>query len=189
MEDFNLADIPPAPRGTPQIEVTFDIDANGILNVSAKDKATGKEQNIKIEASSGLSDEEVEKMKKEAEANADADTKAKELADKINASDAMIFQTEKQLKEFGEKLSDDKKTPITEALDELKKAHESKDLTVIDAAMEKINTAWASASEEMYKASQEKSQDANTGKSDESDNVTDVEFEEVKEDDKKEEKK
>merc|ERR1712134_38458 len=117
---FQLADIPPAPRGVPQIEVTFDIDANGILNVSAKDKATGKEQNIKIEASSGLSDEEIQKMKQEAEANADTDKKAKETADKINGADGMIFQTEKQLKEFGEKLSDDKKAPIEAALADLK---------------------------------------------------------------------
>merc|ERR1712078_815722 len=135
---FQLADIPPAPRGTPQIEVTFDIDANGILNVTAKDKATGKEQNIRIEAPSGLSEQEIEKMKKEAEANADADSKAKETADKINAADGMIFQTEKQLKEFGEKLSEDKKKPIEEALAELKTAHTSKDLAAIDSAMEKI---------------------------------------------------
>ena len=139
---FQLADIPPAPRGVPQIEVTFDIDANGILNVSAKDKATGKEQNIKIEASSGLSEEEIDKMKKEAEANADADNAAKETADKINGADAMIFQTEKQLKEFGDKLSEDKKKPIEEALTELKSAHSSKDLAAIDSAMEKINEAW-----------------------------------------------
>jgi molecular chaperone DnaK len=152
---FQLSDIPPAPRGVPQIEVTFDIDANGILNVSAKDKATGKEQNIKIEASSGLSDEEIKKMKEEAEANADLDKKAKETAEKINGADGMIFQTEKQLKEFGEKLSDDKKKPIEEALVELKSAHESKDLSLIDSAMEKINAAWTAASEEMYKASQE----------------------------------
>jgi molecular chaperone DnaK len=152
---FQLADIPPAPRGIPQIEVTFDIDANGILNVSAKDKATGKEQNIKIEASSGLSDKEIEKMKQEAEANAEADNKLKETADKINGADGMIFQTEKQLKEFGEKLSDDKKAPIEDALVELKAAHESKGLDAIDAAMEKINSAWTAASEEMYKASQE----------------------------------
>ena len=186
---FQLADIPPAPRGTPQIEVTFDIDANGILNVSAKDKATGKEQNIKIEASSGLSDEEVEKMKKEAEANADADNKAKELADKINSADAMIFQTDKQLKEFGDKLSEDKKKPITEALDELKKAHEAKDVTAIDAAMEKMNESWKSASEEMYKASQDASQQTASDTQQEgqkSDDVTDVDFEEVKEDDKTE---
>ena len=182
---FQLADIPPAPRGVPQIEVTFDIDANGILNVTAKDKATGKEQNIKIEASSGLSDQEIEKMKKEAEANADADSKAKETADKINAADGMIFQTEKQLKEFGDKLSDDKKAPIQEALTELKTAHEKKDLDAIDSAMEKINAAWTAASEEMYKATQENSNSSNDdSKSDESsdDDVTDVEFEEVKED-------
>ncbi len=179
---FQLADIPPAPRGIPQIEVTFDIDANGILNVSAKDKATGKEQNIKIEASSGLSDEEIEKMKQEAEANADADNKAKETADKINGADGMIFQTEKQLKEFGEKLSDDKKAPIEEALTELKSAHESKDLEAIDAAMEKINTVWTAASEEMYKASQEEGA-ATEGAPEQAatDDVTDVEFEEVKE--------
>ena len=179
---FQLADIPPAPRGVPQIEVTFDIDANGILNVTAKDKATGKEQNIKIEASSGLSDEEIEKMKQEAEANADADNKAKETADKINAADGMIFQTEKQLKEFGEKLSDDKKAPIEEALVELKAAHESKDLESIDTAMEKINTAWTAASEEMYKASQEEGAAAEGEQADPAtDDVTDVEFEEVKE--------
>jgi molecular chaperone DnaK len=179
---FQLADIPPAPRGIPQIEVTFDIDANGILNVSAKDKATGKEQNIKIEASSGLSDEEIETMKQEAEANADADNKAKETADKINGADGMIFQTEKQLKEFGEKLSDDKKAPIEEALTELKAAHESKDLEAIDTAMEKINAAWTAASEEMYKASQEEGAAAEGGTSEAAtDDVTDVEFEEVKE--------
>ncbi|MAW21695.1 MAG: molecular chaperone DnaK [Flavobacteriales bacterium] len=178
---FQLADIPPAPRGIPQIEVTFDIDANGILNVSAKDKATGKEQNIKIEASSGLSDAEIEKMKQEAEANADADNKAKETADKINGADGMIFQTEKQLKEFGEKLSDDKKAPIEEALTELKSAHESKDLNAIDAAMEKINAAWTAASEEMYKATQEEGAAPDGGEAESSsDDVTDVEFEEVK---------
>jgi molecular chaperone DnaK len=184
---FQLADIPPAPRGIPQIEVTFDIDANGILNVSAKDKATGKEQNIKIEASSGLSDEEIEKMKQEAEANADSDKSAKETADKINGADGMIFQTEKQLKEFGEKLSDDKKAPIEEALTELKAAHVSKDLKLIDTAMEKINTAWTAASEEMYKASQQEGATAQEGAAENStDDVTDVEFEEVKEE--KEEK-
>jgi len=181
---FQLSDIPPAPRGVPQIEVTFDIDANGILNVTAKDKATGKEQNIKIEASSGLSDEEIEKMKKEAEANEEADKEAKETADKINGADAMIFQTEKQFKEFGDKLSDDKKAPIEEALTELKSAHESKDLDAIDAAMEKINTAWTAASEEMYKASQEGGENpaSDGGNTESTDDVTDVEFEEVKED-------
>jgi len=180
---FQLADIPPAPRGVPQIEVTFDIDANGILNVSAKDKATGKEQNIKIEASSGLSDEEIEKMKQEAEANAEADKKVKEEADKVNAADQMIFQTEKQLKEFGEKLSDDKKQPIQTALEELKKAHETKDLAAIDAAMEKINTAWQAASEEMYKATQEaQGAEGNAEVNPQGgDDVTDVDFEEVKE--------
>ncbi|MDA9656327.1 molecular chaperone DnaK [Flavobacteriales bacterium] len=182
---FQLADIPPAPRGTPQIEVTFDIDANGILNVSAKDKATGKEQNIKIEASSGLSEAEIDKMKKEAEANADADKSAKESIDKINGADGMIFQTEKQLKEFGDKLSADKKAPVEEALKELKEAHASKDITLIDAAMEKINTAWTAASEEMYKASEE-AKGGNPDATDEEksgpDDVTDVDFEEVKDD-------
>jgi molecular chaperone DnaK len=184
---FQLADIPPAQRGVPQIEVTFDIDANGILNVSAKDKATGKEQNIKIEASSGLSEEEIAKMKSEAEANADADNKAKETADKINGADGMIFQTEKQLKEFGEKLSDDKKVPIEEALTELKAAHESKDLEAIDVAMEKINTVWTAASEEMYKDTQEgASADAGAEQA-ATDDVTDVEFEEVKDEEVKDE--
>ena len=185
---FQLADIPPAPRGVPQIEVTFDIDANGILNVSAKDKATGKEQNIKIEASSGLSEAEIDKMKKEAEANADADKAAKESVDKINGADAMIFQTEKQLKEFGDKLSEDKKKPIEEALTELKSAHSSKDLGAIDSAMEKINEAWKVASEEMYKATEEAkaANGADNGQQDtsSSDDVTDVDFEEV-DDDKK----
>ena len=180
---FQLADIPPAPRGVPQIEVTFDIDANGILNVSAKDKATGKEQNIKIEASSGLSDDEIKKMKEEAEANADADNKAKETADKVNAADAMIFQTEKQLKEFGDKLSPEKKTPIEDALKDLKESFEKKDLPSIDASMEKINEAWKAASEEMYKATEEqkKSQNPEQSKKEGSDDVTDVDFEEVKE--------
>ena len=185
---FQLADIPPAQRGVPQIEVTFDIDANGILNVSAKDKATGKEQNIKIEASSGLSEEEIAKMKSEAEANADADNKAKETADKINGADGMIFQTEKQLKEFGEKLSDDKKAPIEEALTELKAAHESKDLEAIDAAMEKINTAWTAASEEMYKDTQEGASAEAGAEQAATDDVTDVEFEEVKDEEVKDEK-
>ena len=160
------------------------------MKVSAKDKATGKEQNIKIEASSGLSDEEIEKMKQEAEANSDADNKAKETADKINGADGMIFQTEKQLKEFGEKLSDDKKAPIEEALTELKAAHESKDLEAIDAAMEKINTAWTAASEEIYKAqaagaagpeqagAEQAGGQANGGAK--NDTVEDAQFEEVK---------
>ena len=185
---FQLADIPPAPRGTPQIEVTFDIDANGILNVTAKDKATGKEQNIRIEASSGLTEQEIEKMKKDAEANAEADAKAKESVDKLNSADSMIFQTEKQLKEFGDKLSEDKKKPIEEALEELKKSYESKDLDKIDPALEKINEAWKAASEEMYKAQQgqqegqaQQGAEAAGDSSNDSDNVEDVDFEEVKE--------
>ncbi|MFK2820878.1 molecular chaperone DnaK [Flavobacteriaceae sp. LMIT009] len=184
---FHLADIPPAPRGVPQIEVTFDIDANGIIHVTAADKATGKSQNIRIEASSGLTDEEIEKMKRDAEANAEADAKAKETADKLNSADAMIFQTEKQLKEFGDKLSDDKKKPIEDALEELKKAYETKDIAVIDPALEKINEAWKIASEEMYKAQQEAQAggaagpDAGAGEAQpEGDNVEDVDFEEVK---------
>ncbi len=152
---FHLDGIPPAQRGTPQIEVTFDIDANGIINVSALDKATNKSQDIRIEASSGLTEEEIEKMKKEAEANADADQKAKEEVDKLNSADQMIFQTEKQLKDFGDKLSDDKKNPIEAALEDLKKAHESKDLDKIDESLNTINEAWKNASEEMYKAQAE----------------------------------
>ena len=185
---FHLDGIPPAPRGVPQIEVTFDIDANGIIHVTAKDKGTGKEHNIRIEASSGLTDDEIKKMKADAEANADADKKAKETAEKINGADAMIFQTEKQLKEFGDKLSADKKGPIEAALEELKKAHESKDLAQIDAAMEKINEAWKVASEEMYKAQQESQATGAEGPADagdagatEGDDVQDVDFEEVKE--------
>ena len=185
---FHLDGIPPAPRGTPQIEVTFDIDANGIIKVSATDKATNKTQDIRIEASSGLTEEEIKKMKAEAEANAESDKKAKETADKLNEADGMIFQTEKQLKEFGDKLSDDKKKPIEEALEELKKAHESKDLAVITPALDKINEAWKVASEEMYKAQAEAQQagaspngeDTAAGGAPEGDNVEDVDFEEVK---------
>jgi molecular chaperone DnaK len=188
---FHLDGIPPAPRGTPQIEVTFDIDANGIIKVSATDKATGKSQDIRIEASSGLTEEEIKKMKAEAEANAEADKKAKETADKLNEADAMIFQTEKQLSEFGDKLSDDKKKPIEEALEELKKAYEGKDLAVITPALEKINEAWKVASEEMYKAQAEAqggagassagaNDTAGSGGASEGDNVEDVDFEEVK---------
>ena len=180
---FHLDGLPPAQRGTPQIEVTFDIDANGIIKVSATDKATNKSQDIRIEASSGLTEEEIEKMKQDAEANADSDAKAKETADKLNAADAMIFQTENQLKEFGDKLSDDKKQPIEAALEELKAAYESKDIAIIDPALEKINEAWKAASEEMYKA-QEGAQDAQAAPSDaeasQEDNVEDVDFEEVK---------
>lgn len=182
---FHLDDIPPAPRGVPQIEVTFDIDANGILNVSAKDKATGKEQSIRIEASSGLSQEEIDRMKQEAEANADADREAKEKVDKLNAADQMIFQTEKQLGEFGDKLSEENKAAVESALTELKSAHESQDLAAVDAAMEKINEAWKNASEEMYKAQQEAgadqgNSDEGASSSNDGDDVTDVEFEEVK---------
>ncbi|MHB1147705.1 MAG: molecular chaperone DnaK [Lutibacter sp.] len=183
---FHLDGIPPAQRGTPQIEVTFDIDANGIIHVTAGDKATGKTRDIRIEASSGLTEDEIKKMKADAEANAESDKKAKETAEKINAADSMIFQTEKQLKEFGEKLSADKKGPIEAALVDLKKAHETKDIAQIDAAMEKINEAWKVASEEMYKAEQD-TQGAPTGDAEngqaknEKDHVEDVDFEEVKE--------
>ena len=182
---FNLDNIPPAPRGVPQIEVTFDIDANGILHVSAKDKATGKEQKIRIEASSGLSDEEIAKMKSEAEANAEADRKIKEEADKLNQADSLAFQTEKQLKEYGDKIPADKKEPIEEALKELKMAHASKDITAIDAAMEKLNTAWTAASQDMYAqqpngegAANATGEGANAGGAKE--DVTDVDYEEVK---------
>ena len=184
---FHLDGIPPAQRGTPQIEVTFDIDANGIIKVSALDKATNKSQDIRIEASSGLTEEEIEKMKKEAEANADADKKAKEQVDKLNSADQMIFQTEKQLTEFGEKLSADKKAPIETALADLKKAHESKDIEAIDKSLESINEAWKNASEEMYKAQAEAGGGAEqtntkgaTADATGGDDVQDVDFEEVK---------
>ena len=185
---FHLDGIPPAPRGVPQIEVTFDIDANGIIKVSALDKATNKSQDIRIEASSGLTEEEIDKMKKDAEANAEADKKAKDEVDKFNSADQMIFQTEKQLKEFGDKLSDDKKKPIESALEELKKAHESKDLEKIESSLNEINEAWKNASEEMYKAQAENPESqtdekSSTGgdKKSEGDDVQDVDFEEVKE--------
>jgi len=188
---FHLDGIPPAPRGVPQIEVTFDIDANGIINVSALDKATNKSQDIRIEASSGLTEEEIEKMKKDAEANAEADSKAKEEVDKLNSADQMIFQTEKQLKDFGDKLSDDKKKPIESALADLKKAYESKDLEKIDETLNAINEAWKNASEEMYKAQAESgagqtgdgptSNSQNTNTDSKGDDVQDVDFEEVKE--------
>jgi molecular chaperone DnaK len=183
---FHLDGIPPAGRGIPQVEVTFDIDANGIIKVSALDKGTNKSHEIRIEASSGLSEEEIQKMKQEAEANADADKAARETAEKINGADGMIFQTEKQLKEFGEKLSDDKKAPIEAALVELKAAHESKDIAQIDAAMSTINEAWKAASEEMYKAEQEAQAGAGAPEGQpeasdaQGDNVEDVDFEEVK---------
>ena len=185
---FHLDGIPPSPRGVPQIEVTFDIDANGIINVSALDKATNKSQDIRIEASSGLTEEEIEKMKKDAEANADADQKAKEEVDKLNSADQMIFQTEKQLKEFGDKLSDDKKKPIESSLEDLKKAHESKDLDKIDEALNTINEAWKNASEEMYKAQGDGATQpgadnpAQESAKDSKDDIHDVDFEEVKED-------
>lgn len=189
---FNLDGIMPAPRGVPQIEVTFDIDANGIVQVSAKDKATGKSQQIRIEAGSGLSKEEIEKMKREAEANAEADKKVKEEVEKINAADSMVFQTEKQLKEYGDKLPAEKKTAIEGALTELKTAHGSKDLAGIDAAMEKLNAAWQAASQDMYNAQQQAGganaqTDANAGANANGASdaeVTDVDFEEVKDDKK-----
>ncbi|MDP4627974.1 MAG: molecular chaperone DnaK [Schleiferiaceae bacterium] len=185
---FHLDGIPPAPRGVPQVEVTFDIDANGLLHVSAKDKATGKEQSIRIEASSGLSKEDIDKMKQEAEVNAESDRLAKDRVEKLNAADSMIFQTEKQLKEFGEKLSDDKKASIETALENLRKAHASQEISAIDAAMEQINEAWKNASEELYKAQAEAGAggepgaggDAAGGSGNGAADVTDVEFEEVK---------
>jgi molecular chaperone DnaK len=185
---FILDGIPPAPRGVPQVEVAFDIDANGILHVSAKDKATGKEQKIRIEASSGLTDEEIKRMKEEAEQNADADKAAKEEAEKINAADALIFSTEKQLKEFGEKISADKKAPIEAGLSKLKEAHASRNFADIDAAQAELQAAWNEASEEMYKAGADGSQPQGGAQAGEQapngDNVTDVDFEEVQDDKK-----
>ncbi len=184
---FNLDGIPPAPRGVPQIEVTFDIDANGILHVSAKDKGTGKEQKIRIEAGSGLNKDEVEKMKAEAKANEASDKVAREKVDKLNQADSLIFQTEKQLKEFGDKISADKKAPIESALTKLKEAHKSQDVAQIDAAVTEINNAWTAASEEMYKASQNAggpqagpNTDGQPNAGQNAENVTDAEFEEVK---------
>jgi molecular chaperone DnaK len=184
---FHLDGLPPAPRGVPQIEVTFDIDANGILNVSAKDKGTGKEQSIRIEASSGLSDSEIERMKEEAKANEQSDKEAKEKIDKLNAADSLVFQTEKQLKEFGDKIPADKKEPIEKAVALLKEAHGKQDMPGIEKATAELNEVWKAASEEMYKASQnaqannpggEQPTDDKESKSDEE--VTDVDFEEVK---------
>jgi molecular chaperone DnaK len=185
---FNLDGIPPAPRGVPQIEVIFDIDANGILHVTAKDKGTGKEQKIRIEAGSGLSKEEVEKMKAEAKANEATDKEAREKVDKINQADSLIFQTEKQLKEYGDKIPADKKAPIEGALSKLKDAHKNQDVAAIDAAMAEMNTAWTAASEEIYKASQAGAAgpEAGAGAGQQGsnaaggENVTDAEFEEVK---------
>jgi molecular chaperone DnaK len=181
---FQLSDIPPAQRGVPKIEVTFDIDANGILHVSAKDQGTGKEQKIKIEASSGLSDSEIERMKNEAKENEEADKTAKETAEKVNAADGLIFQTEKQLKEFDEKLSDGNKEAITAALATLKEAHAAKDLAKIDSSMEALNTAWAGASQEIYdqgEAAGAQGQAADQEQAQASDGTEDVEFEEVDE--------
>ncbi len=187
---FHLDGIPPAPRGIPQIEVTFDIDANGILNVSARDKGTGKEQSIRIEASSGLSEQEIEKMKKEAQENEEADKKARERIDKLNSADSLIFQSEKQLKEFGDKIPAEKKGPIEEAINKLKEAHKSENLDGIDQATEALNTAWQAASQEIYNAQQAAGGDGQAGeqqptaeptagKGDDGE-VTDVDFEEVK---------
>jgi molecular chaperone DnaK len=188
---FNLDGIPPAPRGVPQVEVTFDIDANGILHVTAKDKGTGKEQKIRIEAGSGLTKEEIEKMKAEAKANESSDREAKEKVEKVNQADSLVFQTEKQLKEFGDKIPADKKAPIESALQKLRDAHKSQDIAAIDAAVAEMNTAWTAASEEIYKAQQAgggsqpggqgfdggQQQQPNNGGSE---NVTDAEYEEVK---------
>jgi molecular chaperone DnaK len=188
---FHLDGIPPAPRGVPQIEVGFDIDANGILHVTAKDRGTGKEQRIRIEASSGLTDDEIRRMRDEAKANAEADSKAKERVEKINTADSMIFTTEKQLKEFGDKLPSDKKPAIENALSKLKEAHKSQDVEAIDKALAELNSVWQVASEEMYRtaqntAGQPTSQPENDQPGPQSNNksgneeVTDVDFEEVK---------
>jgi molecular chaperone DnaK len=191
---FNLDGIPPAPRGMPQIEVTFDIDANGILHVHAKDKGTGKEQKIRIEAGSGLSKDDIEKMKAEAKANEATDKEAREKIDKINQADSLIFQTEKQLKEFGDKLPADKKAPIESALSKLKEAHKQQDIATIDSAVAELNAAWTAASEEMYKATQQGAgagqqqqpgsegagPQSNGGEQGGGEPVTDAEFEEVK---------
>ncbi len=197
---FHLEGIPPAPRGVPQVEVKFDIDANGILNVSAKDKGTGKEQKIRIEASSGLTEEEIEKMKNEAKANEESDKKEREKIDKINSADALVFQTEKQLKEFGDKLSKENKSNIESSLAMLKEAHKNQNLDEIDKCIEGLNKSWEAASQEMYKATQEqqgqqggpksKSDTGNKSSSkNKKDDIADVDFEEVKEDKKEDKKK
>ena len=190
---FNLDGIPPAPRGVPQVEVTFDIDANGILNVSAKDKGTGKSHNIRIEAGSGLSKDDIEKMKNDAKANEASDKIAREKVDKVNQADSLIFQTEKQIKEYGDKISPDKKAPIESALEKLKEAHKNQDVAAIDTSVAEMNAAWTAASEEMYKATQDQGAGANGGgqqangeqpqqgpEPNAGENVTDAEFEEVK---------
>ncbi|HOF20138.1 MAG TPA: Hsp70 family protein, partial [Bacteroidales bacterium] len=191
---FHLDGIPPAPRGIPQIEVTFDIDANGILHVTAKDRGTGKEQRIRIEASSGLSDDEIRRMREEAKANEEADAKARERVDKINSADSMIFSTEKQLKEFGDKLPADKKAEIESALEKLKEAHKNQDVNAIDTSLASLNSIWQSASEEMYKTAQSTAPGGSSQHGQEhaggqhhsggdsksgNDEVTDVDFEEV----------
>src|SRR6056297_3342373 len=189
---FHLDGIPPAPRGVPQVEVSFDIDANGIIHVTAKDKATNKEQSIRIESSSGLTEEEIKRMRDEAKANEEADKQMREKVDKLNAADSLVFSTEKQLKEFGDKLSADKKATIEKALEELKEVHKKEDLEQIEAKTEALNNAWKEASEEMYKATQDQQQNAQQGQpggeqqqassDDKKDDgeVTDVDFEEVK---------
>ena len=190
---FILDGIPPAPRGVPQIEVVFDMDANGILTVSSKDKGTGKEQSIRIEASTGLSKEEIEKMRAEAAANAEADKEAREKVDKLNAADTLIFQTEKQLKEYGDKLPADKKETIEKAVAELKTAHTAQDLAGVETASEALNAAWQAASQDLYQATQDAqaqgggtegaaTDDAAGNDNAGGDDVTDVEFEEVKDD-------
>jgi molecular chaperone DnaK len=180
---FSLTDIPPAQRGVPQIEVTFDVDANGIMHISAKDKGTGKEQSIKIEGSSGLSDDEIKRMKAEAEANADADNKRREEVESLNKADSLIFQTERQLKEYGDKIPADKKQPIEEALTALKAEFEAKNMANLEAAMERLNTAFSAASQEMYNAANAEGGAGDTGSTQgaTSDEVTDVDFEEVDE--------
>ena len=193
---FHLDGIPPAPRGVPKVEVTFDIDANGILNVSAKDNGTGKEQRIRIEASSGLSQEEIEKMRDEAKANESTDKEEREKIDKMNAADSLIFQTQKQLTEFGDKISADKKAPIEAALEDLKKAHEAKDVGGIDLASKTLNDAWAAASQEMYQAQDQPGAeggapgggDPNASQEDAGGNVEDVEYEDVNASDDKDKK-
>jgi molecular chaperone DnaK len=186
---FHLDGIPPAPRGMPKIEVTFDIDANGILHVSAKDQGTGKEHKIRIEASSGLSDEEIQRMKREAEANAESDKQAREEVEKLNSADQLIFSTEKQLKEYGDKIPADKKTAIEEALKELRDAHGQKNIAAIDGAVQKLNDAWQAASQDIYSAQQNNQQGANANNAENNGNtsgdgkaedVQDVDFEEVK---------
>lgn len=186
---FILDGIPPAPRGVPQVEVTFDMDANGILSVSALDKGTGKQQNIRIEASTGLSKDEIERMKAEAAANADSDKQAREKAEAINQADSLIFQTEKQLKEFGEKIPADKRAAIETGLEQLKEAHKSQDLGMINSASATLNNAWQAASQDLYQAQQaagggegqDFSGQQNTSNTDGAGDVTDVEFEEVDE--------